>query len=212
MARRSDHTRSELRQLILDAAHLHMAEVGIARFSTREVAKRIGYSGGTVLNVFVSGDGLIASVNTRTFSLWADVLEDALSRDPEDPIRTLVEAYFTFARRNPNLWSAIYAHQPANGFVIDEGELESRSRLTGIVAGVVASALPEHRRGEAERLTRSLVAVVHGHCSLELGGSYALMGSMDARGDALERVRETLQAEATPQETHSGSTPAETIR
>lgn len=192
MARRSDHTRDELKLLILDAAHAHMAEVGFARFSIREIASVIGYSGGTIHNVFGSADALIAAVNTRTFSLWADHVERALRESTVDPVETLVDAYFDFARANPRPWSAIYEHKPQDGRVIDDEQQRDRSRLTGIVAGVVRRVLPEERRGDAERLTRSLIATVHGHCSLELGGSYALMGSEDARGEALERVREIL--------------------
>ena len=42
MGRRSDHSREELEKLILEEGHRHMAEAGFARFSAREVAKRIG--------------------------------------------------------------------------------------------------------------------------------------------------------------------------
>lgn len=194
MARRSDHTRDELRLLILDAAHAHMAEVGFERFSIREIATRIGYSGGTIHNVFGNADALIAAVNTRTFSIWADRVDQALHAAPADPVEALVDAYFDFARANVRLWSAIYEHKPADPRIMDEDQHRDRSRLTAIVARVVTNALPEARRGDAERLTRSLVATVHGHCSLELGGSYALMGGTDARGEALERVREILGA------------------
>ena len=56
MGRRSDHSREELRELILKAGETLMAEVGFADFSAREVAKRIGYSIGTIHNVFGSVD------------------------------------------------------------------------------------------------------------------------------------------------------------
>ena len=192
MARRSDHSRPELSELILMEAHRHMDEVGFTRFSSREVAKRIGYSVGTVYNVYTSLDRLLIAVNTRTFGLWADAVEKALAQNPADPIATLVDAYFAFARSHRNLWNAIYSHQLPAGLDLGDGDREARARLTGAVARVVAEALPEARKAEAGPLTRSLVATVHGHCSLELGGAYALMGSDDARRDALSRVRETL--------------------
>ena len=44
MGRRSDHSRPELREIIVAEGHRQMHEVGFARFSAREVAKRIGYS------------------------------------------------------------------------------------------------------------------------------------------------------------------------
>jgi hypothetical protein len=48
MGRRSDHSRAELEALILAEGHALMAEAGYARFSAREVAKRVGYSIGTL--------------------------------------------------------------------------------------------------------------------------------------------------------------------
>ncbi|SOB86371.1 transcriptional regulator, TetR family [Sphingomonas guangdongensis] len=192
MARRSDHSRSELQALILEQAHKHMEEVGFARFSAREVAKRIGYSVGTLYNVYGTLDRLLVAVNTRTFAMWADALETALARGGTDRIATLVDGYFRFARAHHRLWHAIYEHHVAPGTAIDEEQAATRGRLTGIVAREVAAAIAAERADDAPAITRSLVAVVHGHCAFELSGSYALMGSDDAQGDALARVRETL--------------------
>ena len=41
MGRRSDHSREELEELILAEGHRLLAETGYARFSAREVAKRV---------------------------------------------------------------------------------------------------------------------------------------------------------------------------
>lgn len=192
MARRSDHSRQELEDLILEQAHKHMEEVGFARFSAREVAKRIGYSVGTLYNVYGTLDRLLAAVNTRTFALWADALEAALARGGPDRIATLVDGYFRFARAHHRLWHAIYEHHLTPGAGIDEAQAAMRARLTSVVAREVAAAIAPNLSGEAPAITRSLIAVVHGHCAFELAGSYALMGSDDAQGDALARVRETV--------------------
>lgn len=196
MARRSDHSRIELEELILKQAHKHMEEVGFERFSAREVAKRIGYSVGTLYNVYGTLDRLLVAVNTRTFAMWADALEAALERSGPDRIATLVDGYFCFARTHHRLWHAIYEHHLAPGIDIDEDQAVTRGKLTSIVAWEVASAITEERSTEAQAITRSLIAVVHGHCAFELSGSYALMGSDDAQSDALARVRETLERAA----------------
>ena len=60
MGRRSDHSRAELRDLILEAGETLMAESGLSGFSAREVAKRVGYTIGTIHNVFGNVDGLMA--------------------------------------------------------------------------------------------------------------------------------------------------------
>ncbi len=192
MGRRSDHSRAELERMILLEGHRQLAEVGFSRFSAREVAKRIGYSIGTIYNVFGTHDRLILAINTRTFRLWADHLRARLDGSGGDRIRTLVEGYFSFARENPNLWMAIYDHRlPPDATMPPEFD-EERRQLTEIVAVEVAAALPEPRREEAPRLARSLIATVHGHCTFALNGSFALMGETEPLELALARVRESL--------------------
>ena len=44
MARRSDHTRDELRRMALDAARAIVEEDGLRGLSTRRLAKAIGYT------------------------------------------------------------------------------------------------------------------------------------------------------------------------
>ena len=194
MGRRSDHSRDDLRALIVATGHGVMAEGGFARFSAREVAKRIGYSVGTIYNVFGSNDALVLAINTRTFSLWAEHLRSALAAAGADRIRALVDGYFDFAETNPHLWMAIYDHRLPAGAVLPEDDVAVRGELTGIVVTEIATALGRGPDGSVTALARSLIATVHGHCSLTLTGSFALMGEPHPRHAALSRVREALQA------------------
>ncbi len=194
MGRRSDHSRAELERMIVLEGHRQIAEVGFARFSAREVAKRIGYSIGTIYNVFGTHDRLILAINTRTFGLWAAHLRERLGATQADRIQVLVEGYFSFARENPNLWMAIYDHRLPPDAVMPEEFEKQRSELTEIVTAEVAAALPEAVRPSAPRLARSLIASVHGHCTFALNGTFALMGETDPLELALARVRESLAA------------------
>lgn len=192
MGRRSDHSRAELEQLIVREGHRHMAENGFAGFSAREVAKRVGYSIGTLYNVFGSYDRLVLAINTETFRLWSNHLRERLEEAGSDRIRALVEGYFSFAGENPNLWMAIYDHRLPAGMPIPEDFLPDRAALTEIVIREVADVLPEGRRDEAPLLARSLIATVHGHCTFALDGTFALMGVTDPVELALARVRDSL--------------------
>lgn len=192
MGRRSDHTREELRELLLATGHAHMAEGGYARFSGREVAKRAGYSVGTIYNVFGSLDQLVAAVNSRTFTLWAEHLWRCLETGGDDRIRSLVEGYFSFALARRELWTAIYDHRLPDGVNLSEEDEVQRGVLTRIVTDEVERALHGAGALDVARLARSLIATVHGHCSFLLNGSFALMGETDPVGLALARVREIL--------------------
>ena len=196
MGRRSDHSREELREMIVSEGHRQLAETGYARFSAREVAKRIGYSIGTIYNVFGSLDALLLAINSRTFVLWAQWLRDKLDHAGtgagEDRIAALVAGYFDFAARNPNLWMAIYDHRLPRGTEMPDSCRRKRAGLTGIVEEEIAKVLPPETRDRAPALARSLVAVVHGHCEFALNGTFALLGEEQPEQAALARVREAL--------------------
>ena len=192
MGRRSDHSRIELEELIVAEGHRLMAETGFAGFSAREVARRIGYSIGTIYNVFDSLDQLLIAINGRTFELWTAYLERRIAEGGDDRIQSLVEAYFGFAREHPNLWMAIYDHRLAAGMMMPERDMEKRRALTQIVFNEIARQLPKSTESEVEHLARSLIATVHGHCTYELNGSFAQMGEKQPVAMALGRVREAL--------------------
>ena len=194
MGRRSDHTRAELEALILTAGHTLLAEVGYAGFSAREVAKRIGYSVGTLYNVFESLDDLMLAINTQTFVDWAAWISDRLESAGEDRIAVLVDSYFDFAEANRNLWMAIYDHRLPEGAEFPDRYAQRRRTLTLIVEQEIAGVLPADREDRAPSLTRSLLATVHGHCVFTLNGTFALLEEKDPREAALARVREALAA------------------
>lgn len=193
MGRRSDHSRDELEELILTAGQAVMAEGGLARFSGREVAKRIGYSIGTIHNVLGPHDRLVAAINTRTFGLWAEHLRGRLAHAGEDRIAALVEGYFGFARENTNLWAAIHEHRLTE-IELGPADHQRRGELTAIVVEEVARSLDRSVDEEVAALARSLIATVHGHCAFALTGAWAVMGETAPDQAALARVREALAA------------------
>jgi AcrR family transcriptional regulator len=192
MGRRSDHSREELESLFLDAGEAHMAEAGFARFSAREVAKRIGYSVGTLYNVFGSYDRFILAINTRTLRRWTEALEARLAESGEDRIAALVHGYFDFAGANISSWLALYDHRMPPGEPLGDDFHAAFGELIGLVEREVAGALGRETDASTHHLTGSLLALVHGHCTFALNGTWATFGG-DAREAALERVREALR-------------------
>jgi AcrR family transcriptional regulator len=196
MGRRSDHSRAELEELILSTGSALIAEAGLGGFSAREVARRIGYSIGTIHNVFGTADLLIAAINTRSFTAWATSLRERLEAVGPDGDRTaaLVEGYFGFAREHPHLWTAIFDHRVPVDEGLTEADETGRSLLTRIVVEEVARAVGQEVDDETASLARSLIATVHGHCAFAISGAWALMGEAAPEAAALARVREALAA------------------
>jgi AcrR family transcriptional regulator len=194
MGRRSDHTRGELEALIVSEGRRQLAESGLARFSAREVAKQIGYSIGTIYNVFGSYDGLMLAINGRTLTLWAQQLRERLAASGEDRIATLVRGYFEFATQNPKIWIAVYEHHMADGGAAPDWYQNLAAELMGIVVTEIATALGAADLTIALPLARSLLATVHGHCVFALYKTFDLLGETAPIDAALARVREAIGA------------------
>ncbi|NBC36619.1 TetR family transcriptional regulator [Novosphingobium sp. FSY-8] len=202
MGRRSDHTRPQLSELILREGQAHLAQVGFAAFSAREVAKRVGYSIGTLYNVFGSYDGLMLAINGRTLTDWHDALAAALQAapldDPQARLHAAIRAYFDFATANRHVWTALYDFRLPPDAPMPADYAAKLAGLTGLVVAEVAAALPPARRDAAPALARSLLACVHGHCFFALNGTFALLGEDDPLGAALARVAEAIAAAQGP--------------
>lgn len=192
MGRRSDHTRPELRQMIIVEGHRQISEVGFARFSAREVAKRIGYSVGTLYNIFGSYDQLVLAINGRTLDLWLAFLEERLAQASEDRLRVAIDAYFDFAVANRHAWAALYDFRLPEGEPMPEAYTGKITRVTQVIVREVAARLPPGHHGDAPALARSLLATVHGHCQFALNGTFALLGESEPLAAAMARVDDAL--------------------
>lgn len=194
MGRRSDHSREELREIIISAGHRQMLEVGFSHFSAREVAKRVGYSIGTLYNVFGSYDGLILAINGRTLDLWRGHLETRLKavEDGDDRLAAAINAYFEFAIINRHAWTALYDFRLPDDIEPPDRYREKVAAIIKVVEREIAATLPTARKTDAPALTRSLLATVHGHCFFALNGTFRMLGEDNPLEAARERVADAL--------------------
>ena len=96
MGRRSIHTPDELRELIIEATTSIVEQDGLEGLSAREIAKRVGYSPGTLYNVFENLDDLLLIIEARLLDELAGRLaETDASGPPAERLRRLVGAYFS---------------------------------------------------------------------------------------------------------------------
>jgi len=194
MARRSDHSRPELRELILAEGHRQMAAEGFTRFSARSVAKAIGYSVGTIYNVFGSLDALILAINARTVEGWTEQLRARLDTATGARIDALVSGYFEFAMANRHSWAALYDFRPADMDDVPIWYVAIVSELTGTMRGEVQRVLPDATPEFVAALSRSLLAVVHGHCVFALDGTFAKLDEHAPLDAAIARVSEAIES------------------
>lgn len=196
MGRRSDHSRAQLRDLIIEEGHRQLSQVGFARFSAREVAKGIGYSIGTLYNVFGSYDALLLALNGRTLDMWLAFLEERLAGleagEGTARLDAAIDAYFDFALGHRHAWTALYDFRLPEGTPPSEEYRAKVAAITGVIVREIAALLPADAQGDALPLARSLLASVHGHCFFALNGTFAMLGEVDPLGAARARVRDAL--------------------
>lgn len=169
-----------------------MSDVGFAHFSAREVAKRIGYSIGTIYNVMGSYDALILAINGRTLVLWLDYLESRLDGAAEDRLKQAIGAYFEFAIVNRHAWAALYDFRLPDDIEPPEDYQDKVSAITAVIDRELTAILPVRHRENATRLARSLLATVHGHCFFTLNGTFRILGETDPLASAMDRVQDAL--------------------
>jgi AcrR family transcriptional regulator len=187
MARRSDHSREELEKLAVDAGYALLAEEGLAGFSARQVAARIGYTIGTIYNVFGSYDTFLHHVHARTLDAWHDFLQEALARrGNRDALQTLALAYVEFARTNYNLWVALFEQRREDGAPLPDW-YEAKLRRLVQVAETILLPYVDHNTTKAKRATQVLWAGIHGLCVLSLSGKLKLI-----KADSLNALVQAL--------------------
>src|SRR5262245_59391255 len=165
MGRRSTHTPQQLRELVLDAAQEIIEAQGLAGLSAREIARRIGYSPGTIYNIFANLDDVVLNVEARVLDALdrrlGDVPESSNGAGDGDRLIRIAHAYLAFTQEKPRLWNLLFEHHMPAG-----AELPAwyRQKLEGLMAPIERALAPCFAPGnEAERLraARALWAGVH---------------------------------------------------
>jgi AcrR family transcriptional regulator len=167
MGRRSIHTPEELRELIIQAATEIVAQHGLEGLSAREIAKRIGYSPGTLYNVFENLDDLLLTIEARLLDRLAERLAKTdSSGTPQQRLRRLAGAYFAFTQERPKLWNLLIEHRIPAGREVPgwyQAKLES---LLAPLEEAIAPLIEERDTGAQKRAARTLWASLHGMTSL----------------------------------------------
>jgi len=190
MARRADHSRDELYRMALGAAREIVARDGWRALTARSVAHGIGYSAGTLYNLFENLDDLVAHVNGTTL----DALHDHLSAGPvaatpEAAVDRLLRRYLAFLDANEALCELLFDHGYRAGYKLPAWYEDRVAR----VLEILTRALTPIAGGRAADAARALWASLHGICTLARGGRLALIGA-GSRADMAHLLTDNFMA------------------
>lgn len=169
MARRQDHTPEALRALLLQAARELITADGLRGLTARALAARVGYTPGTIYNVFADMDGLLLAVHGETLAALERVLRETLMVTPPgfQRITALAHGYCRFAEANAPLWLALFA-TPHRGRLPRWYQLQLQALFT-LLEEQLRLCLGQGN-AESRRTARLLWACLHGITMLTLDG------------------------------------------
>jgi len=169
MGRRNDHSREQIKEMAIEAGKKIIVEEGFSNLGARKVARAIGYTVGTLYNVFDNYLNIVLNINVGTLDDIKNHLEKSLVPGEESvkAITTIGLSYVEYARENTNLWSALFDFQHPENTDMPEWYVE---KVNSVFSLPVKALIPLFN-GDMERAkneARIIWGGVHGICLLGL--------------------------------------------
>ncbi len=181
MARRSDHTQEELKAMVIAAGQEIIAAQGFSQFSARKVAKKIGYTVGTVYNVFGSHDELILHINAVTLDDIRESIANCIDNElaGRTQIKHLASCYLGFAKDHNTRWSALFEHRLSSDVPLPNWYSDKIKSLFACIEAPLQSIAGNEKN--AQLAAKTLWASIHGICQLGLTGKLDVVGAESVR-------------------------------
>lgn len=170
MARRSDHSREELREMALQAAELLLDEMQLPEISTRQIAAKMGYTVGTLYQLYKNLPDLLLHVNSRTLNkLQAYCLDDYdLSLPATENIQHYALSYVEFSCRYQSRWRLIFDYDVIDQVEQPEWYQEQIDNLFSLIHQELRRIRPDASAEQLVATTHLLWSSVHGICTMNM--------------------------------------------
>lgn len=190
MARRSDHSKEEIKALAIKHAYDLVEEKGEAGFKARDIAKRMGYTVGTLYYVFDDMENLRFHVCSKIVDcLYNTALQELPKK--KNKINFHITSYMEFSQTNPNLWIFLYSHNTSTGNNTPRWFLEKLDRLFFLYSEAFYPYTKNKKA--AVKAAHVILASMHGMCVLALNARPDRMNSADPVSMAKHLVKVYLK-------------------
>ncbi len=106
---RKEREKTELRELILEAATHVFVHEGYEKTSIRSIAERIEYSAGTIYNYFKDKNEILFAIHEQAFEKFLAVLSSVSDvENPLERIRQMGYLYLKFVFENQELYDLMF--------------------------------------------------------------------------------------------------------
>ncbi len=177
MARRTGLTREEIQSKALTVGGDLIAKHGLSKFSMRQVAKEIGYTVGTLYNVFKNQDDFLLQINVLTLIDLQCFIQCRL--DPslrgKNILLNIASSYFVFAKEHYKRWRTLFEYTLTEEIALPKWYTDKIASLMNIAEQALSDM--HLSSAQIQRTSRALWASVHGICALALADKLALTQS-----------------------------------
>jgi AcrR family transcriptional regulator len=165
-----EQNRKQMTQTILNTARAIMRENGVAALSMHELARRLEIRPPSLYNYFSGLMDIYDAVFRLGFTLFgeyvADYAKDAQTWQEE--IRLSMEAYMSFALKNPELYQLCF-ERPVPGFVPSEESLQISTRQLQDFYNRIANLQGELKTDlPPEQIADLVIALAHGLTAMHM--------------------------------------------
>ncbi len=158
MARRSEHSRDEIKQMIFDAAENIIQERGYSALKIRQITADIGYTVASVYMVFSSMDDLNTQIKARTLRKLIETMAK------QENLQDKAKAYCDFALQEQGLWKMLFQHQSVKPLDSEVDYVAVRQALELCLAKSLQKLKLEATEGESNEASTSLINAIQGAC------------------------------------------------
>jgi len=162
MARRSDHSREQIREMALSACESLIDKDGLKGLSTRKVAAEIGYSSGTLYQVFTNFDDMIMQLNARTLHRLQSQMMSAQRITAKNRLAEFAFCYIKFAHKQPELWQLLFEHRPTNPDIKPDNLTNHINALFNLVRQALSELKPAAVNEAVDLSANTLWSSIHG--------------------------------------------------
>jgi len=167
---RRGYHHGNLREALIDAALVLLAEKGPAGFTITEAARLAGVSSAAPYRHFRDAEALLAAVAERGYERFAAALGEAWNDGRPDPLRAfeaIGQAYLAFARKEPALYAAMFeTHIAFDTFPSLHAAADRAFAVLRDAADRIAAILPKASRPPTLMMALHIWALSHGIASL----------------------------------------------
>ena len=167
MGRRNEHSHDKIKQMAIEAGRNILETKGFSGLSARKVAGEIGYTAGTLYNVFDNFTDLICHINSKTLEDLKIHLEKNLnpSLSSMDALNQLGQSYVEFARDNTHLWRALFEFPHPEDYLLPQWYSDIVQKVFELPVRIIAPMFNGNLK-RAEYEARVIWGGVHGICIL----------------------------------------------